>query len=211
MATRRPPWSIQPWSRPSSATQLTPDDGLERQARGEPRGQPRGQQFPSFPGPWTRSSPVVHRSSACLSVRWAGSLRTLVADTDLPQAERGLLWSCQRSLVKCVCVAFVAVAGRRYTYTVCTEKTTGSSGSTRADQVIRQDPASRGTEKSTETACSPEYRFLPPAAGLQPAGTPPGAGDGRGRRTALRKGSLRRGFRGRGGSGRQVKSSAESK
>ena len=25
-----------------------------------------------------------------------------------------------RSLVKCVCVAFVAVAGRRYTYTVCT-------------------------------------------------------------------------------------------
>ena len=24
------------------------------------------------------------------------------------------------SLVKCVCVAFVAVAGRRYTYTVCT-------------------------------------------------------------------------------------------
>ena len=24
------------------------------------------------------------------------------------------------SLVKCVCVAFVAIAGRRYTYTVCT-------------------------------------------------------------------------------------------
>ena len=34
-------------------------------------------------------------------------------------------FACRRSrasysLVKCVCVAFVAVAGRRYTYTVCT-------------------------------------------------------------------------------------------
>ena len=28
------------------------------------------------------------------------------------------------TFVKCVCVAFVAVAGRRYTYTVCTDSLT---------------------------------------------------------------------------------------
>ena len=41
------------------------------------------------------------------------------------------------------CVALVAGAGRRCTYTVCT------------DQVIRENPASRGTETSAEVLVGP--------------------------------------------------------
>ena len=51
-------------------------------------------------------------------------------------------------VLKCVCVAFVAVAGRRYTYTVCT------------DQVIRENPANRGTETSAEVLVGPPWRTV---------------------------------------------------